>query len=261
MKTPRGHAVFIPTPKSMAHDPARILVQLAAPLLAGECFDLIPDAVFFLKDRQGRYAAVNQTLVERCGRRSKADLLGRTVHDLFPADLAARYAAQDDAVLASGSAVVNQLELHLYPAGKTGWCLTTKLPLRDPVGHIAGLVGLSRDLRAGADGDAVPAPLVATMDYLRAHFAGPVTPAQLAARAGLATAKFTRLTKRLLGLTPGQLIMQTRLQAATQRLRDTDQPVAAIAHACGFYDHSAFARHFKTATGLTPLAYRQNVRA
>lgn len=245
----------------MATDPARTLAQLAAPLLAGELLDLVPDCVFFLKDRHGRYAAVNQTLVERCGRRSKADLLGRTVHDLFPADLAARYAEQDEAVLRTGVPVVNKLELHLYPTGKAGWCVTTKLPLRDAAGRIAGLVGLSRDLHAGADGVGVPAPLVATMDYLRTHFAEPVKPAQLAARAGLAPAKFTRLTKRLLGLTPGQLILQTRLHAAAQRLRDTDEAVAAIAHDCGFYDHSAFARHFKTATGLTPLAYRQNVRA
>jgi AraC-like DNA-binding protein len=242
----------------MAQDPARHLAQLAAPLLAGGLLDLVPDCVFFLKDRQGRYAAANQTLVERCGLRGKADLLGRTVHDLFPPELAGRYAEQDDAVLRTGTAVVNKLELHLYPAGQAGWCVTTKLPLRDRSGRIAGLAGLSRDLHA--EGAAVPAPLVATMDYLRTHFAEAVSPSALAARAGLDPAKFTRLTKRLLGLTPGQLILQTRLQAAAQRLRDGDDSVADVAHACGFYDHSSFTRHFKAATGLAPLAYRRNVR-
>lgn len=241
--------------------PARTLAQLAAPLIAGELFDLVPDAVFFVKDRLGRYTAVNQTLVERCARRSKAELLGRTVADLFPADLATRYAEQDAAVLTRGTPVVNKLELHLYPTGKTGWCLTTKLPVRDANGRIAGLVGLSRDLHVGGDAGAVPTPLVATLDHLRSHCAGPLTPAQLATHAGLAPAKFTRLTKRLLGLTPGQLILQTRLQAAAQRLRDTEDAVAAIAHDCGFYDHSAFTRHFKAATGLAPLAYRKNVRS
>lgn len=245
----------------MPASPARTLAQLAAPLVAGELFDLVPDAVFFVKDRLGRYTAANQTLVERCARRSKADLLGRTVADLFPADLAARYAEQDAAVLTRGIPVVNKLELHLYPTGRTGWCLTTKLPVRDAAGRIAGLVGLSRDLHVGGDSNAVPAPLVATVEYLHAHFAGPLTPALLAARAGLAPAKFTRLTKRLLQLTPGQLILKTRLQAAALRLRDTDETVAAIAHACGFYDHSAFTRQFKAATGLAPLAYRQSIRA
>lgn len=72
----------------------RQLAQLAAPLLSGDLFDLLPDTVFFLKDRAGHYIAVNQTLVERCGRRSKTELLGRTVADVFPAGMAESYAEQ-----------------------------------------------------------------------------------------------------------------------------------------------------------------------
>ena len=70
----------------MATDPARLLAQLAAPIVTGELFDFVPDTAFFLKDRAGRYIAVNQTLVERCGLRSKADLLGRTVVRYSPAN-------------------------------------------------------------------------------------------------------------------------------------------------------------------------------
>jgi AraC-like DNA-binding protein len=36
--------------------------------------------------------------------------------------------------------------------------------------------------------------------------------------------------------------------------------VAEIAHASGFYDHSAFTRAFRSATGLTPTAYREAKR-
>lgn len=245
----------------MATDPARLLALLAAPLLTGELFDLVPDTVFFLKDAQGRYIAVNQTLVDRCGLRSKADLLGRTVADLFPGELAASYAEQDRLVLATGEAIVNKLELHLYPNRQPGWCLTTKLPLRDKSGRVAGLAGLSRDIGAPAAGGAMPAPLVEAVEYLRKNFAEPLTPAALAKRAGLPPPKFTRLVKRLLQLTPGQLILQTRLQAAARLLRESNESVAEVAAACGFYDHSAFARHFKSATGLTPLAYRTAARS
>lgn len=245
----------------MATDPARLLAQLAAPLLTGELFDLVPDTVFFLKDAHGRYIAVNQTLVDRCGLRSKADLLGRTVADLFPGELAAGYAEQDRLVLATGEAIVNKLELHLYPSRQPGWCLTTKLPLRDKSGRVAGLAGLSRDIGAPAAGGAMPAPLVEAVEYLRKNFAEPLTPAVLAKRAGLPPPKFTRLVKRLLQLTPGQLILQTRLQAAARLLRESDESVADVAAACGFYDHSAFTRPFKSATGLTPLAYRAAARS
>jgi transcriptional regulator GlxA family with amidase domain len=84
-----------------------------------------------------------------------------------------------------------------------------------------------------------------------------MSPARLAAIAGLTPPQFTRQVKRLMQLTPAQLILQTRIQAAAVLLRDSPTPVAAIAVACGFYDHSAFARYFKTATGLRPLAYRR----
>jgi AraC-like DNA-binding protein len=244
----------------MAVPSARLLAQLAAPLVAGELFDLVPDTVFFLKDRQGRYLAVSQTLVERCGRRGKGEVLGRTTADLFPAEFARGYTEQDRHVLTSGEAIVNQLELHLYPNRRPGWCLTTKLPLRDSAGRVIGLAGISRDVGAPAAGGAVPAPLVAAVEFLRRNFSEPLTPGALARRAGLPPAKFTRTVKRLLGLTPGQLILQTRLHAASRLLRDTRQPVAGVAQNCGFYDHSAFSRRFKEATGLTPLDYRAATR-
>lgn len=244
----------------MATDSARLLAQLAAPLVTGELFDLVPDTVFFLKDTQGRYIAANQTLVDRCGCHSKADLLGRTVADLFPSELAASYAEQDRLVLATGEPIVNKLELHLYPNRQPGWCLTTKLPLRDKFGRVAGLAGLSRDVGAPAADGAVSGSLVEAIEFLRKNYVEPISPATLAQRAGLSPPKFTRLVKRLLQLTPGQLILQTRLQAAARLLREADDSVADVAAACGFYDHSAFTRHFKAATGLTPLVYRQTAR-
>lgn len=244
----------------MATDPARLLSQLAAPIVTGELFDLVPDTVFFLKDRAGRYIAVNQTLVERCGLRSKADLLGRTVAEIFPGELAASYAEQDRLVLQGGEAIANKLELHLYPSRQPGWCLTTKLPLRDKHGRIAGLAGLSRDIGTPADSGAMPPPLVEAVEFVRRSYAESLTPAILSARVGMPTPKFTRLVKRLLGMTPGQLILQTRLQAAARLLRDEEHSVSEVAVACGFYDHSSFTRHFKSPTGLTPLIYRAAAR-
>jgi len=38
-----------------------------------ELFEHVPDAVFFVKDRAGRYLAVNRSLVERCGLREKSE--------------------------------------------------------------------------------------------------------------------------------------------------------------------------------------------
>ncbi len=95
-----------------------------------ELFGQLPEVAFFVKDRQGRYTAFNGSLLRRTGLKERADLIGKTVRDIFPADLAARYESQDAEVLRTGRAVRDQLELHWYADQRRGWCLTTKLPLR-----------------------------------------------------------------------------------------------------------------------------------
>jgi PAS domain S-box-containing protein len=228
------------------------------PVLAGvaELFKHVPDTVFFVKDRAGRYVLFNQSLVERCGLHGENDLLGRHVRDIFPAELGARYTAQDEQVLRTGRPVIDQLELHWYSHRRTGWCLTTKLPLRDASGKIVGLMGLSRDLHALREAAQIPAGLLAALEYLDACYAEPISTPLLARKSGLPPVRFARLIKRIFRLTPTQLIAQRRLAAASQLLRESDLAVAEIALSCGFYDHSAFTRAFHSATGSTPTRFR-----
>lgn len=225
-----------------------------------ELFDHVPETAFFLKDRSGRYIAVNQSLVERCGLHKKSDLIGRHAKDIFPPELGERYAAQDQRVLRTGKPIVDLLELHWYARRRPGWCLTTKLALRDDKGQIFGLVGISRDLRAPGDKETIPASLARTLEYLESDYADVISPTALARHAGLPLVRFERLIKRIFRLTPSQLITQTRLAAASNLLRETEEPVAAIAHRCGFYDHSAFTRAFRSATGVTPTQFRAQHR-
>jgi PAS domain S-box-containing protein len=225
-----------------------------------QLFDHVPETAFFLKDSSGRYLAVNQSLLERCGLRDKRDLVGRHVRDVFPPELAQRYALQDEGVLRTGRPIIDRLELHWYVKRRAGWCLTTKLPVKDPAGQIIGLIGISRDLRAPGDSEAIPTSLVGTLEYLENHYDEEVSPASLARQAGLSPIRFARLIKRIFRITPGQLITQTRLAGASRLLRETGRSVAEIAHSCGFYDHSAFTRAFRSATGLTPSRYRLDVR-
>ena len=221
-----------------------------------QLFDHEPETAFFLKDAAGRYLAVNQSLVERCGVQSKADLVGRKVSQVFPKQLAQLYAGQDEAVLRTGRPIIDHLELHWYAHRRPGWCLTTKLPMRDHSGKIIGLMGISRDLRAPGDRETIPASLASTLDHLEAHCDEPISPHSLAELAGLPPVRFARLIKRIFRLTPNQLIMQTRLAAAARLLLDTDRSVADIAVSCGFYDHSAMTRAFRSVTNLTPTQFR-----
>jgi PAS domain S-box-containing protein len=229
---------------------------LAAFRLVEELFDHLPDTVFFLKDELGRYIAVNRSLVERCGLKAKGELIGKRVQDIFPPELAKRYAAQDAAVLRTGRPIIDRLELHWYSRRRAGWCLTTKLPFLNEHGDTVGVVGISRDLRAPGARDSIPRTLADTLEFLEARFGEDISPASLARTTGLSPVRFARLIKRIFRLTPTQLITQTRLAAASRLLMETRQPVVEIAHACGFYDHSAFTRAFRSATGLTPTQFR-----
>jgi PAS domain S-box-containing protein len=226
--------------------------------LFAEIFEHVPDAAFFVKDTAGRYTAVNRSLAERVGFQRTEDLVGKTVRDVYPAELATRFARQDETVLRTGRPIVEKLELHWYPRRKTGWCFTTKFAIRDDAGKILGLVGISRDLQVPAGAGRIPAGLASALDHLESHYDEELSPTLLAERAGIPPVRFARLIKRLFRTTPSQLIAHTRLTAASRMLEESLKPVAEVAHACGFYDHSAFTRAFRAATGMTPTRFRQS---
>ncbi len=243
----------------MNHD-SRLQTLIDSSSFVEELFDRVPDVVFFVKDLRGRYRVVNQTLVARCGARSKNDLLGRTAQEVFPQPLGVRFLEQDLAVCRTGSAITLQLELHLYPTRLEGWCLTDKVPLRDRGGAIVGLAGISRDLQsAGEDAEGF-AELAAVLDHTRKRFGGELRVEDLASIAGLSIYQLNRRLRLLFGITAGQLVTKTRIDAASAMLRTTSLPVAAIAHACGYFDQSAFSRVFRRTAGLTPRQYRDRHR-
>jgi len=229
---------------------------LAAAGFALDLFDGLPDVVFFAKDAAGCYRAVNDTLARRLGKRTKRDLLGRTARDLFPAPLGERYLAQDLAVCRTGRPVEDLLELHLYPDGREGWCLTTKLPLRDGAGRVVGLAGTSRDVRPPDALDGSVEGLAGVLEALHERPGDPHRVEELSRRAGLSPARFSRRIRALFGLSAAQLVVKVRIDAARRMLLDRKTPIARIALACGYCDQSAFTRQFKAVTGLTPAQYR-----
>ena len=219
-------------------------------------FDHIPDVVFFIKDRQGRYLVVNQTLVARCGRQNKGELLGKTAREVFPAPLGNRFFEQDLRVLISGMAIVQNLELHLYPTRHEGWCLTDKLPLPDTGGGFVGIAGISRDLQSPGSDAAHFAEVAAVLEHVRARFGSELRVEELAEMAGLSVYQLNRRLRALFGITAGQFITKSRIDAASEMLRTGTAPIADVASACGYFDQSAFSRVFRRTVGLAPRQYR-----
>ena len=235
-------------------------------VLLERLFDTLPDVVFFAKDADGRYTHANQTLLDRLRLTKRAQLVGRRTDELFPGGLGDRYREQDEAVLRGGAEIAGQLELHLYPNRAPGWCLTHKFAWREPAtagsrrrDAIVGLVGLSRDLATPGLSHATPpatyARVARVVDRLQRHHAEPLQIGELAREAGLSIAQLERHVTQLYRVTPRQLLARARLDAALALLSG-DTSIAAIAHACGYTDHSAFARQFRRSTGVSPRDWR-----
>ncbi|MBI5385310.1 MAG: PAS domain S-box protein [Verrucomicrobia bacterium] len=107
--------------------------------------DNLPDHVF-VKDPGGRFVVGNRALAQSLGRTSPEEIVGQTDGDLQAPDLAARFRADEQAVMQSGRALINREEFILDSAGHRRWLLTSKVPLCDPQGQVIGLVGIGRDI-------------------------------------------------------------------------------------------------------------------
>ncbi len=81
-----------------------------------------------------------------------------------------------------------------------------------------------------------------------------------AAQAGISPFHFLRLFTGVLGVTPHQYLVRSRLRHAARRLVDDDSPITDIAYDVGFGDLSNFVRTFHRAAGAPPLRFRQASR-
>ena len=108
--------------------------------------DNLPDYIF-IKDIQSRFIMVNRAQANLLGLRSPDEAVGKMDHDLLSGDVVAKYRADEERVVRTGTPLLHQEERGPdQAAGEPAWHLTTKVPLRDARGSIVGLVGISRNI-------------------------------------------------------------------------------------------------------------------
>jgi two-component system cell cycle sensor histidine kinase/response regulator CckA len=100
------------------------------------------DAIF-VKDRQGRYLMINQAGANFLGRKVE-DVFGKDDSQLFAREVGRTIMERDRKVLQSDKA--QTYEEFGTAAGVTRLYLSNKGPLRDPSGHVIGLLGICRDI-------------------------------------------------------------------------------------------------------------------
>ena len=114
-------------------------------LLLRTVIDNIPDSIY-CKDTAGRKTLANHTELRYALVTSETEILGKTDFDLYPKELAEAFYADDQMVLQTGQPVINREEFVMDNNGRKRWLLTSKLPLKDEVGNITGIVGIGRDV-------------------------------------------------------------------------------------------------------------------
>lgn len=101
---------------------------------------------------------------------------------------------------------------------------------------------------------------VETALWLEANSAEEIGLEAAAREARLSPFHFLRVFARVLGVTPHQYLVRTRLRRAARLLAEGDRPVTEVALDAGFEDLSNFVRSFRRAAGVTPGAFRRAAR-
>ncbi len=99
--------------------------------------------------------------------------------------------------------------------------------------------------------------ILAVQRSLEAQIGGPVSVAQMAARASCSNRSLLRRFKAATGFSPMQYVQRLRIERARGFLERGKLPVGEIGYRLGYQDSSAFIRVFRQITGLSPAAYRK----
>ena len=103
--------------------------------------------VVFWKDRQSNYLGCNQSFATGAGLNSPAEIVGKTDFELpWASTEAINYRKDDFDVMEYGKGRLHIAEMQHQSDGKVIWLDTSKFPLRDSLGQVVGVIGVSNDI-------------------------------------------------------------------------------------------------------------------
>jgi AraC-like DNA-binding protein len=100
----------------------------------------------------------------------------------------------------------------------------------------------------------------AALDFMRDNMATDITIAAVADSVGFSANHFSKCFKNVMGVTPHQWLVQTRLERSKVLLANPALSLSEVSRECGFFDQSHFCRAFARHTGSNPTVWRQNRR-
>jgi two-component system sensor histidine kinase/response regulator len=107
--------------------------------------DNVPDRIYF-KDTESRFLQCSLAMAKRLGIKNPAEVVGKQDSDFHPPEQAQEYSEDEQQILMTGSPIINKVEKQVSSDGEEIWASVTKVPTRNRVGFITGIIGISRDI-------------------------------------------------------------------------------------------------------------------
>jgi AraC family transcriptional regulator, transcriptional activator of pobA len=93
-------------------------------------------------------------------------------------------------------------------------------------------------------------------DFVSVNYSDKITLSQAAAMANLSKPQFTRVFKKVAGMTFVDYLNHTRISQAARLLKESHHTIAEIANLVGFTDQSYLTRQFRRSFGCSPRQFR-----
>ena len=221
-----------------------------------EMFDLMPDILFWIKDKQGHFIYANAYFLAHVGVSNVNQIIGLSDFDFSPAHIAEQFVT-DDMKVTQGDIVTERLEMNLDYQGRVAWFTTSKRPLFNKSKEVIGSFGTSRHLEKTSIALSGMNALKLPVDHIRKNYMNDISLAELAEVSCLSISALERRFKKYLAKTPKQFINKVRLENARKLLIESNIAISLVAEETGFTDHSYFSKQFKRLFGAIPSDFRK----
>ncbi len=99
------------------------------------------------------------------------------------------------------------------------------------------------------------------VSFIRSNYCNPIKVSDVAAYVCINRSYLYTLFENYLGMSPQQFLAMFRIAKARELLESTDYSMETIALSCGYADGMVFTRAFRQMKGISPSAYRKQLRA
>ncbi|MCL2622352.1 MAG: AraC family transcriptional regulator, partial [Planctomycetaceae bacterium] len=194
-----------------------------------ELFDYIPNAFFYIKDRDRRFLWMNEMLRRYLGEENVTNCIGKCNADYFSAELAFLYDQEDDAVIESRRPLFNRPWIIPERKRHPKWFISSKIPLIDKNGDAFAFAGIIQNLVREFEIAHQFGEIQIVVNHILAHYHERIAIETLASLVFLSPRQFERRFRKLFHQSPGEFILKVRIDASLRFLMESDLSITQIA--------------------------------